>query len=272
VAVIWGLIIWLGYFLENNRKTIFSRFSNFAAALSLVIVFLLLKSPLNLYQETTRGQTERGGGLFFTLSNLHFHLTNFLPSYIKSGEGDWLPNIIWPAVVALLIGAYVISKKRPSALRPSTRILWVCAGLGVFFIWLVLYPRLVLRQSIHTGFGPGKRVTFYSLSRSARMIEPGKFRLREDGRSYRFYLTTEQPIEELRLSLGSRQGVYDFSVSLFDEVLLRGRTVGEIQEFKYPGLPRYKLGKESFYTFILELGKDVRVRADQNPYVFNIIF
>jgi hypothetical protein len=272
VAVIWWLVIWLGYFLAHNRETLFLRLSNFAAALSLVFVFLLLKSPLNLYQETTRGQTERGGGLFFSLSNLHFQLTDYLPSYIKSGEGTWLPNIIWPAVVALFIGAYLISKKRPVALRASTQTLLTCAGLGVFFVWLVLYPRLVLRQPVYAGFGPGKRVTFYSLSRSARMTEPGKFRLREDGRSYRFYMTTEQPIEELRLSVGSTQGVYNYTVSLFDEVLVRGKTVKEIQEISLWGLPRYKLRKESFYTFILELGKDASVRADQNPYVFNLVF
>jgi hypothetical protein len=272
VAVVWGLTIWLGYFFIHNRETLYLRLANFDTAISLVFVFLLLMSPLNLYQETTRGQLERGGGLFFELSNLHFHLTNFLPSYIKSGEGAWLPNIVWPAAVVLLVATYAVSKKRPFSLRPSLRILWVCVGLGVFFVWLVLFPRLVLRQPTPAGLGPGKRVTFYSLSRSAKMTEPGKFALREDGRSYRFYLTTERPIGELRLSLGSTEGVYDFSVSLFDEVLVRGRTAREIQTFRYPGLLRYKLGKESFYTFVLELGKDPSVRADQNPYIFNIVF
>jgi hypothetical protein len=37
-------------------------------------------------------------------------------------------------------------------------------------------------------------------------------------------------------------------------------------------LPRYKLGKESFYTFVLELGKDPDVRADLIPFLFNIDF
>jgi hypothetical protein len=272
VAVIWWLIIWLGYFLVHDPKTLFSRLLSIDTVVSFVFVFLLLQAPFSLYQETTRGQLERGGGLFFTLSNLHFHLTDLLPSYIKSGEGAWLPNLFWPAAVALWIAVYAISKKRPFTMRAHVRTLLVCAGLGGFFVWLVLYPRLILRQPTYTGFGPGKRVTFYSLSRSARMTEPGEFALREDGRSYRFYMTTEQPIEELRLSLGSLQGTYDFSVSLFDEVLVRGRTVGEIREFKWAGLPRYKLGKESFYTFVLELGKDPDVRADLIPFLFNIDF
>jgi len=272
VSVIWWLSIWLGYFLIHNRKTILSHVFNLATALSFLFVLLLLKTPVNLYQETTRGPRERGGGLFFSLSNLHFHLTEFLPSYIKSGEGTWLPNIIWPVIVALLIGAYLIAKKRTVILRVSIHTLLACAGVAVFFVWIVLYPRLVLRQPTYTALGPGKKVTFYSLSRAARMVEPGRFRLREDGRSYRFYMTTEQPVEELRISLGSTQGDYDYSISLFDEVLVRGQTVGEIQELTLPGPPRYRLGKESFYTIILELGKDARIRPELNPYLFSLSY
>jgi hypothetical protein len=272
ISVIWWLSIWLGYFLIHNQKTILSYVFNLAAALSFLFVFLLLKSPLNLYQETTRGLRERGGGLFFSLSNLHFHLTDFLPSYIKSGEGTWLPNLIWPAIVVLLIGAYLIAKKRTVILRASTHTLLACAGVAVFFVWIVLYPRLVLRQPTYTALGPGKKVTFYSLSRSARMIEPGRFRLREDGRSYRFYMTTEQPVEELRVSLGSTQGDYDYSISLFDEVLVQDKTVREIQELRLPRPPRYRLGRESFYTIILELGKDARIRPELNPYLFSLSY
>jgi len=272
VSVIWWLAIWLGYFLAYNRKTILSYVFNFAAALSFLFILLLLNTPVNLYQETTRGPRERGGGLFFSLSNLHFQLTDFLPSYIKSGEGAWLPNIIWPAIVALFVGAYLITKKRTVILSASTHTLLACAGVAVFFVWIVLYPRLVLRQPTYTALGPGKRMTFYSLSRAARMVEPGRFRLREDGRSYRFYLTTEQPVEELRISLGSMQGDYDYSISLFDEALVRGKTVKEIQELRLPGPPRYRLGKESFYTIILELGKDARIPMELNPFLFSLSY
>jgi hypothetical protein len=107
---------------------------------------------------------------------------------------------------------------------------------------------------------------------SAEMVKPGRFRLREDGRSYRFYMTTEQPIQELRISLGSRQGDYDYSISLFDEVLVRGRTVREIQELTFPSPPRYRLGKKTFYTIVLELGKGEETRAELDPFVFDIAF
>jgi hypothetical protein len=102
------------------------------------------------------------------------------------------------------------------------------------------------------------------------MVGPGRFRLREAGRSYRFYLTTRRPAKEMRISLGSLQGKYDYSISLFDEVLVQGRTVQEIQSLDLGTLPRYQLGKESFYTIILELGKDSDVPTDLNPYQFEV--
>ena len=272
VAVMWWLSIWLGYFLFHNRRTIFSYGFNLAAALSLLFVYLLIQTPLSLYQETTRGATERGGSLFFSLSNLHFHLTDFLPSYIKSGEGVWLPNIVWLAIIALLIGSYLVCKKRPVPLKPFAHILLACAGVGVFFVWIVLYPRLVLRQPTQTALEPEKQVTFYSISRAARMIEPGRFRLHQDARSYRFYMTTEQPIEELAITLGSIKGNYDFSLGLFDEVLVRGRTMREIRELRIPRPPRYKLGEKAFYSIVLELGRGEETQTALNPYVFELSF
>ncbi|HUU38900.1 MAG TPA: hypothetical protein VMW46_11955 [Candidatus Desulfaltia sp.] len=270
VAVIWALAIWLGYFLVKNQKTVCSAVFNFAAGLSFLFVVILCMTPLNLYQETTRGPRERGAGLFYLLSNLHFQLTDLLPSYIKSGEGTWLPNIIWPGIVVLLVVLYIVTKRRPLSLNFSSHLLVACAAVLIFFVGLVLYPRLVLRNPTYTELGPGRKVTFYSLSRAARMVGPGRFRLREEGRSYRFYLTTRRPLEGLQISLGSTQGEYDYSISLFDEVLVRGRTVKEVQTLDLPGPSRYRLGKESYYELILELGKDASVRADLNPYHFEI--
>ncbi len=270
VAVIWALAIWIGYFLVSRRKTVCSAIFNFAAGLSLLFTVILCLTPLNLYQETTRGPRERGAGMFYLLSNLHFQVTDLLPSYIKSGEGTWLPNLIWPGIVFLLIILYVVTKRRPISLNFSTHLLVAFAALLLFFVGIVLYPRFVLRNPTYTELGPRKSVTFYSLSRASRMVGPGLFRIREDGRSFRFYLTTRLPVEKLRISLGSTQGEYDYSIHLFDEVLAQGRTVNELKSLSFPDIPRYKLGKESFYTIILELGKDENVRVELNPYHFEI--
>ena len=272
VAVVWALSIWLGYFLRQRRRTILSYAFNLAAGLSFLFVFIFCLNPLHLYQETTRGTAERGAGLFYLLSNLHFQITDFLPSYIKSGEGLWLPNIIWPGIVVFLMILYIVTKRRDLDLSFSSHLFASCAALLIFFFLLVLYPRLVLRNPTFTELGPGKKTTFHSLSRVARMVGPGQFRLHEDGRSYRFFLTTRRPVEEMRISLGSPQGDYPYAVSLFDEVFFQGKTVREVQSFSISAPPCYKLGKENFYTIILELGKDTNVLPHLNPYHFEISF
>jgi hypothetical protein len=76
----------------------------------------------------------------------------------------------------------------------------------------------------------------------------------------------------LRVSLGSTQGDYDYSISLFDEILVRGKTVKEIQELSFTGLPGYKLGKQSFYTITLDLGKDTNVPMELNPFLFSLSY
>jgi hypothetical protein len=268
VAVVWIMLIALGWFLNENRGTVPARLKNLAVAASLVFVVLLLDKPLNLYQETTRGATERGGGLFYLLSNLHFDLTRFLPSYLKVEDRSWLPNLAWPGILALLVLAYALSKKKPVRLGFSARVAGACAGVAVFFVGFVLYPRLVLVSPTRVKFPSGDRVTFYSLSRSARSVEPGRFLLREDGRSYRFYFTTERPVAELGFEFGSADGEYDGSVRIFDERVFEPRTAREVRRFTLNEPPRYRLGRRNLYGIILDLGKGTVAASDRTPYLF----
>jgi len=270
VAVIWVMIIALGYFINENKGTVFARLPDFAAAVSLVFVVLLLNQPLNLYQETTRGATQRGGDLFYLLSNLHFDLTKLLPSYLKVEDRNWLPNLVWPAILAVFVLAYALSKKKPVPVSFSCHAAAACAGVAVFFAGFALFPRLALVNPTRVRFPSGDMVTFYSLSRSARSVEPGRFLLREDGRSYRFFLTTERPVAALEFEFGSEEGEYDSAVRIFDEKLFEQRTVREVRSFKLKRPPGYRLGRRSFYEIILDLGRGTVSTSDRTPYRFAI--
>jgi hypothetical protein len=272
VAVIWAAVIWLGYFLAENRKTIFSRALVVAAGLSYLLTILLLKFPSNLYQETTRGIKERAGGLFYLLSNIRLRLPDFLPSYIKRAEGAWLPNWIWPVAVVLFVAGYAAAKKRPRSIGTAGHILLAAAGCMIFFFWFVLYPRLVPRNPVRAGLPSGERVTFYSLSRAARMAESGRFLLSEDDRSFRFFFSTASPVRELEFSLGSTAGDYAWRLRVFDEVFSEGQTFKEIRTLRLPAPPRYPLGKSSFYELALDLGSGGDAATRLNPYLFWIQF
>ncbi|MDH7511358.1 MAG: hypothetical protein QHH14_00220 [Clostridiales bacterium] len=272
VSVIWAVAILVGYFLAYNQKKIFAYLFNFAAFLSFLFVVLLLKHPLNLYQETTRGITERGGSLFYLVSNIRFRLPDFLPSYLKVEDWRWLPNFAWLALIGLFVAAYIVIKKRDYSLKSSAQVLVAGAGLSIFFFWIVLFPRRVLLNPMTVPVTSGDRAIFYSVSRSARLIGPGKFQLREDNRTYRFYFVTQKPVEELRISLGSKAGNYEYRLKIFDEVFSSGTTTGEIMTVELQGPPRYKLRKGSYYELILDLGKGLGVQTELQPYLFSIDF
>jgi hypothetical protein len=271
VAVIWGLIIGMGYFLAENRKKIFGYFFNFAAALSFLFVFLLLKFPLNLYQETTRGIRERGGGLFYLLSNINFRLPDFLPSYIKVENPGWLPNFVWLGAALACMAVYAATKKRAFSLRFSSHLLLASAGVLVFFLWFVLYPRQVLVDPARVIFPSGEKMVFYSLSRSSRQVEPGRFQLREDNRPYRFNFVTEKPVRELKIFFGSTRGDYPCQIKIFDEAVFRGETAREIRTLDLPDPPSYQLRTGSYYELTFYLGKAAGVQTELNPYHLEII-
>ncbi len=272
VAVVWGMIILLGYFLGHNQKKTFSILFNFAAAASFLFVILLLKHPFNIYQETTRGINERGGGLFYLLSNIRFRLPDFLPSFIKVEDWRWLPNFIWLGATGLFVVAYVMMKRWTFSRKFSSHLLLVCVGMAVFFVWIVLFPRKVLVDPVRVSFSSGEKVTFYSLSRSSRLIGPGKFQLREDNRAYRINFTAPRSLEELKISFGAAQGNYACEIKIFDVTCYRGETAGAIKNVSLFGPPRYRLGKEDYYELTLNLGKGDGVQTELNPFLFMIDF
>lgn len=272
VAVIWVLIILLGYFLVWNEKRVFSYLFNCAAMISFLLVLLLLFSPLNLYQETTQGVTERGGGLFYLLSNLHFRLPPVLPSFIKTADWRWLPNFIWPGLLALGVTAYVFSKKSSLTLGFRNQVALVCLGLFLFFGWFVLYPRRVLLNPRLIVTPSGERSIFYSISRAARQIGPGRFELREDNRTYRFYFLTLKPIEELRLTIGSKTTAYSFSLRMFDLAMADGRAGRGMETLIFGHPPHYPLKKRYYYELFLDLGQGQSEEAHPAPCLFIIDF
>lgn len=271
VAICWGIGIFLGYFLVYNSKKIFMYLFSLGSFLSLVFVYLLLQNPLALYQETTEGVTERGGGLFYLLSNLHFHLPNFLPSYLKVEEGKWLPNFIWIGLVLLFMAVYLAAKKHTFSLKFSFHILLAFFGILLFFFWFVFYPREVLLRPVPTTSPSGEKITFYSLSRVAQMKEPGKFFLGEANRPYTFCFTSWRKIKNFEIEFGSFKGDYSFDFTLFDQRVFEGKTIKEIKTFVYPSPPLYRFKNVNLYQITIYLENLSEVDTAQNPYFFSIL-
>jgi hypothetical protein len=271
IAVTWGFGIMLGYFLAYNAKKIFSILFSAAAFISFLLVFLLLKNPMSLYQLTTYGETERAGTLFLHLSNLHFYLPKFLPSFAKIENGHWPPNIIWIAAIPLFILLYFAVKKHNFKFRYSCHVAIALAGITLFSSWIVLFPKPVLLYPRNTTFPTGEKIVFYSLGRVAKMQEPGKFILPQANRDYVFYFTSWRKISKFHLELGSDLGTYDFRVQYFDKELFKGTTKGEILSLEFIPSSSYPLKKLHLYRISLSLKNISGIATHQHPYRFSII-
>ncbi|MBN1221866.1 MAG: hypothetical protein JXB23_01365 [Candidatus Aminicenantes bacterium] len=266
MAVSWGLIILVGSFLADNDKRIFTSLFSLASCVSFLFVPLLLCNHRALYQPTTVGEVERAGLLFQKLSNLHFSLPEYLPSFIKIEDPHWPPNWIWIAGLAVFMTVYLIVKPHNCIHKFWHRLLISSVGLSLFFVWFVFYPRTIIALPQNISYPGGEKITFYAYSRSARMIEPGTLELIESDRDYSFYFSSRLQIKELLLEFGSTKGAYEVELRYFDTILFRGKTSEEIKNLRLSSMSSYRLGKKNLYHLSLTLKSDSDVSAAAYPY------
>lgn len=271
VAVIWAMVIGIGWFLTDNRKRAFSGAFALAAAVSVGMTKLLVRNPLSLYQETTMGTAETGGRIFYVLSNLHLRLTEWLPAYAKSREGPWPPNFIWLGLFALFVGLYALGRRESANRTFSWRAhaAFALAGGAVFFFAFVLNPRTVLYSPERTVVAPGTPLTFYSMSRVARKPEPGRFLLPDDGRAYVFAFSSARKFGRLRLEFGSETADCPVALEYFDAPIFDGRTAKEVRSLELASPPAYAYRGGWLYFVTLRLGTSEGV-TDATPYSFRL--
>ena len=267
VAVIWGLVIFLGYFLASGAGRFFGGLRNLAIGLSLAFVGLLCLNPAALYQETTSGTTERGGLLFYQLGNLHFQLPSLLPSFIKVDNSNWTPNVVWPVLIVLFLAAYLLFRRRGALLPLSVHVAIAGAALALFFAEFVYFPRTTLVPPQKTVLPDGETMAFYALSRVARMGEPAKFALLEDDRDYHFYFATKKPVDRLEVQFGSTHGDYELKLGFFDAPGFDETTRGEVRTRIVEPPPPYAWKGLNLYRATVRLDKRSAVQTSVNPYV-----
>jgi len=271
ISVSWIFAILIGYFLVYNAKKTFSLIFHIFAFSGLCFVFLLLKNPLALYQLTTVGSIERAGRLFLLLSNLHFSLPKYLPSFLKMDNSGWIPNYAWIGSLFLFITLYIAVKKHDFRMKLPSHLLMISMGLLVVFFWLVLYPRTVLLYPTHTTYSSGQKITFYSLGREAKMVEPGIFHLPRDNRPYVFHFTSWREIKEFRIDFGSTEGTFDVNLSFFDYELYKGDTTPAVRTLYLPSPTSYRLKNTNLYRLSIYLKRKSGVISFSKPFLFSVL-
>lgn len=273
VAVIWAMVVGMGWFLAGNRKRAFSGAFALAAAVSVGMTKLLVRDPLSLYQETTMGTAETGGRIFYVLSNLHLRLTDWLPAYAKSREGPWTPNLVWLGLLALFVAIYAFHRRESVNRTYPVRAhaLFALGGGTLFFFVFVLNPRTVLFSPERTVVAPGTPLTFYSMSRVVRQPEPGRFLLPDGGRDYVFTFSSAEKLTRLRLEFGSETADGPVTLDFFDAPVFEGRTLREMRSLDLDHPPAYAFRGEWLYFLTVLMGELKNGVSAATPFRFSLV-
>ncbi|MBS3818156.1 hypothetical protein KGY73_01420 [bacterium] len=269
-SVSWVGIILVGYFFAFNRKKLYSVLFGMSVLVSLASSFILLNHPRFLYQPTTHEYTFRAGKFFIHLSNLHFYLPQYLPSFVKVNNLEYLPNYIWLGLILTFIMGYIWKKNLsfPSRFSVRTGLTW--AFLLFISWWFVLYPRLSLNFPKKVSFADGEKITFYSLGRYTRMKKPGEFHLTHSPYTYHFHFTSWRKIKKIRLQWEAERGEYKVELKLFDKNLYKGKTSQKLQKFVSFSPPFYPYKNTHLYRISLHLKKLSDTPMPQPPFSFHL--
>jgi len=270
VAVFWVMPLLLLTFLRRPPRKLYASLFVGASIGSFIMTWLLLKNPFALYQETTQGPTDRGGALFYLLSNLHDQVTRYLPSYLKSAEGPWAPNVAWLLAVLLFVAGYLVSRERKKDTHPATPVIFSLAAVVLIFSWLGMFPRPILMNPTRVEYPSGTKLTFYSLSRAAWPSGPGRFLLPEDGRSFIFSFQSLEPLADLRFDFGSEASVDKVEIRYFDQAAYVGRTENRMRATQIPARPAYRFKKTWLYWVTITVNRTAGPKPADSPYVFAI--
>jgi hypothetical protein len=260
----------VGYFLLHNRKRIYTLLFRGSVILSFGMVFLLLQNPSFLYQPTTHQYAFRGSELFVSLSNLHFYLPDFLPSFLKLDNLGYIPNYVWLGLILVFGVGYAVRRdmRLPRGFAYQAAGVWVL--LAVFFWVICLYPRPVLLWPQNAAYASGEKIAFYPMNRNIRMTEPGVFELTGWDRSYDLYFTAWRELRSLKLTFGPEQGATAAKLVLFDVPLFSGRVSDRTESLIYADPPRYRYRNTNLYLLRITLQSQPPGSPDGLPFRLSV--
>jgi len=266
----WIAAIGIGYFLAYNQKKLYSFLFWFSGLVSLAFAFVLLRNPMFLYQPTTHEFTSRAGDFFISLSNLHFFLPPFLPSFIKVKNIGYLPNYFWILAIGAFILFYIFVKGK-IILKYAFHLCFVFLLLGSLFYLRSLYPRTVLYPTQTVSYSPQKAMGFYFFPMGGGVVlkNLGELYLHKE-KSYKILFSSKTKLEKIKLVFGSEKGEYEIRISLFDLPISSEKTKFEKKEIVLSPQAFYRLRNLFLYEINLELKKYSTESMLVDPYLLQI--
>lgn len=133
--VSWALLLFALVYYREGRNRAFKRAFLALPLYPLFVTVFQVLEPSTLYQATTHDTLVRQGLLFQKWSSLGIDLPALLPSFIKADNRGYLPNLVIPAIFALLVVLALVPWRRRSRI-PAAALLFAGA-----FSLACLFPR-----------------------------------------------------------------------------------------------------------------------------------
>jgi len=136
--VAWVLLLFAVIYYRESRNRFFKKAFLCLPLYSLFVAAYQVLHPFTLYQPTTHDTLLRPGLMFQNWSNSRIDLPSLLPSYIKTANRGYLPNVVLLGIFLLLVVLALVPWRSPG--RRSGGLAPSLVFLGIFSL-ASLFPR-----------------------------------------------------------------------------------------------------------------------------------
>ena len=138
----WALLLFAVIYYRESRNRFFKKAFLVLPLYPVFVTAYQVLEPFTLYQATTHDSLQRAGLMFQNWSNTRIDLPALLPSFIKTDNHGYLPNIVLLLTFVLLV-VLALLPTRAGARRRHAGWLPVLLFAGIFSL-CSLFPRLDL--------------------------------------------------------------------------------------------------------------------------------
>lgn len=137
--VAWALLLFAVIYYRESRNPFFKKVFLYLPLYSLFVAVYQVTQPFTLYQPTTHDTLLRSGLMFQNWSNSRIDLPALLPSYVKTANRGYWPNIVFLGIFLLLV-VFALTRGRSKSRRGCGSLAPALIFLGIFSL-SSLFPR-----------------------------------------------------------------------------------------------------------------------------------
>lgn len=249
VAISWIFPIFLAFFFEYNKNTVFKYFAYLALIYSIATLAILIKYPIFSYQATTHNITDRASDYFKFLSNFYVYLPDYFPSFLKIEGSYWIPNYIWVALIFLLIPAYWYCTKIPQNFAFNNKFIFSLFILLPTALYFSAVPQFSLKS---LPFSEQNNVKLYFFSNQIK-INNMNFNI-TGCRPIEFIFESKKPLQSLKISFNLKEN-HHAELKYFD------KPIGIFSNNEHTNIflnKKYKAKLYNYYLFSLENSPEIK--------------